>query len=394
MRTVGTLVLGLVLALAATSFGVDPAQASSVSRVTLRVPVLRSDGAAAELRGRVVGRVRAVRVEARTGAGTWRLVTRARVRHGVYRARVPLTARTQSVRVGVHGRYSRARTVLAARPVQRVPVGPTAPAVPTGTAPQPADACGPRPAKADGSLWSCTFVDNFSGTSLDRSKWLPQVNFPTGVDGARACAVDDGTTVHVANGQLELSVRKLAQPMTCRSNSGSTVAQYASGMVSTYHLFAQQYGRFEARMKNTATTAPGLQEAFWMWPDDRVPSTDIWPWAGEIDVSETYSQYPSLSVPFLHYAADAKGSLPGTNTAYTCVAERGVWNTYRLDWTAQRLEIFVNGKSCLVNTSADPAFQKPYIMAFTAALGVQQNAYTGAAPIPATTSIDYLRIWQ
>jgi hypothetical protein len=33
-------------------------------------------------------------------------------------------------------------------------------------------------------------------------------------------------------------------------------------------------------------------------------------------------------------------------------------------------------------------------MAFTAALGVQQNAYTGAAPIPATTSIDYLRIWQ
>lgn len=385
MKTVATVLVGLVLALVGTTIEVAPAQAASVSRITLRTPVLRSDGAAVELRGRVFGSTRTVRVEARTGAAPWRLVARARVRHGAYRAWVQVTAQTQWVRVGVRGRHSAARKVTGT-----VQPGPRT----SAPQPQPSDACGPRPAKADGSLWSCTFVDDFTGTSLDRSKWLPQVGFPTGVDGARACAVDDGTTVQVANGELNLSIQKLPQPMTCESDSASAVAQYASGMVTTYHLFSQQYGRFEARMKNTATAAPGLQEAFWMWPDDRVPSTEIWPWAGEIDVSETYSHYPSLSIPFLHYSADVDGPVPGTNTAWNCAAQRGEWNTYRLEWTASQLEVFVNGTSCLVNTSGDRAFQKAYILAFTAGLGIQDNAYTGEAPIPATTSVDYIRVWR
>jgi beta-glucanase (GH16 family) len=382
MRTVATAVLGLALALVGTIVEVVPADASSVSRVTLRVPVVRSDGATAVLRGSVVGRTRTVRIEARTPSAAWRLLARARIRHGGYQALVRLGVGTQWVRVGVRGRYSLARKVVGTSPPPPAPQ------------PAPSDACGPRPVKPDGSLWSCTFVDDFSGTTLDRSKWLPQRGFPTGVDGARACAVDDGTTIHVADGALNMSIRKLSVPMTCASEGKASEAQYVSGMVTTYHLFSQRYGRFEARMKNTATTTPGLQEAFWMWPDDRIPSTEIWPWAGEIDISETYSQYSSLSVPFLHYSADVYGSSPGTNTAYDCLAQRGEWNTYRLDWTATRLEIFVNGRSCLVNTSADPAFQKPYIVAFTAALGVQTNAYTGSAPMPATTSVDYLRVWQ
>jgi beta-glucanase (GH16 family) len=383
MRAAVTVLLGLALALAGTTWQNEPAQASSVDRVTLRAPVARSDDATVLLRGKVSGRARMVRLEGRTVAGPWKLLKRVPVRLGHYRARVSVAPNVRSFRAGLTHRYSTARKVaVATQPTMKRPA-----AVPN-------DACGPRPAKPDGSLWSCTFADDFAGTTLDRSKWVPQVAFPTGVDGARACAVDDGSTLQVADGVLNLSVRKLAEPMTCGSGANATEAQYGSGMVSTYRLFSQKYGRFEARMKNTATTAPGLQEAFWMWPDDRIPSTEIWPWAGEIDISETYSQYPSLSVPFLHYSADVHGSNPGTNTAYDCLAQRGEWNTYRLDWTASRLEIFVNGRSCLVNTSADPAFQKPYIVAFTAALGVQTNAYTGSAPMPATTSVDYLRVWQ
>ena len=78
----------------------------------------------------------------------------------------------------------------------------------------------------------------------------------------------------------------------------------------------------------------------------------------EIDISETYSQYPDLAIPFLHYTAnDNGGPIPGTNTAWNCTAQRGVYNTFALEWTATRLEIFVNGTSCLVNTSGDPAFK-------------------------------------
>jgi beta-glucanase (GH16 family) len=165
-------------------------------------------------------------------------------------------------------------------------------------------------------------------------------------------------------------------------------------MVTTYRLFSQQYGRFEARIKNTATTVPGLQETFWLWPDDRY-NTAYWPLAGEIDISETYSQYPDLAIPFLHYTAnDNGGPIPGTNTAWNCTAQRGVYNTFALEWTATRLEIFVNGTSCLVNTSGDPAFKKPYIVALTQLLGVGGNALRATTPLPATMSIDYVRVWQ
>jgi beta-glucanase (GH16 family) len=166
-------------------------------------------------------------------------------------------------------------------------------------------------------------------------------------------------------------------------------------MVSTYHLFSQQYGRFEARVKVAATRYPGLQESFWLWPDDRVGSSTSWPAAGEIDIVETYSAYPDLGIPFLHYTAnDNGGPIPGTNTAWSCAVTRGVWNTYALEWTPTQLKISINDKVCLVNTSEDPAFQKPYIAAFTQALGGAGNAYDGRAPLPASMNIDYFRVWR
>ena len=131
-----------------------------------------------------------------------------------------------------------------------------------------------------------------------------------------------------------------------------------------------------------------------MWPDDRVASNVSWPAAGEIDVAELYSQYNTLVVPFLHYTAnDNGGPINGVNTAY-CAAARGEYNVYTLTWTPSRLTILVNGKTCLVNRSGDPAFRKPYIATLTAALGVGRNALRWNTPIPATMSVDYLRVWR
>jgi beta-glucanase (GH16 family) len=248
--------------------------------------------------------------------------------------------------------------------------------------------------KSDGTRWSCTFADDFGARELDRSKWVPQTYFYSGDPTAFACYIDDPSVVKVANGSLNLTVRRTSTPVLCPTAAGVAPTIFVAGMVSTYHLFSQQYGRFEARIRNTATTYPGLHEAFWMWPDDRVPSTDVWPNAGEIDVSETYSVHPDLSIPFLHYSADIDGPQPGVNTAWDCTAYRGQWNTYTLEWTPTRIEIDVNGRTCLVNTSGDPAFQKPYIVSLTQGLGSAGNVYDGRAPMPATMNIDYVHVWK
>ena len=267
--------------------------------------------------------------------------------------------------------------------------------VDTAPKPDPA-ACGATIQKANGEAWTCTFADDFNGTTLDRTKWAPQEIFGSGTTNDLACYVDSPENISVSDGALRLSLIK-GEPKPC-AGQDNVVTSYTSGMVSTYHKWSQKYGRFEARVKTTATTASGLHEAFWLWPDTRYPEGQgEWPTNGEIDVAETYSNHSDLIVPFLHTVLDTLGSiLTGStaNTTYSCRAERGVYNTYTLEWTPDRLEIFVNGRSCLVNTSGNEAFNKRYIMAFTQALGAEGNDVTASTTVPATMSIDYVHAWS
>jgi beta-glucanase (GH16 family) len=267
------------------------------------------------------------------------------------------------------------------------------PPAPNDPDPPPALDCGTAPPKVDGSPWQCTLAEEFDGSTFDRTRWYPQQAFATGTPDAMACYRNTPETIAIGDGVLSLSVVKVAEPVSCSFGKLSGSTDMIAGSLMSYQRFTQQYGRFEARIKSQQTSLPGLQEAFWMWPDDRVPSPDKWPVAGEIDVSETYSRTPSLSIPFLHYRADTEGPLGGVNTAY-CAAERGAWNTYTLVWTPDRIEILVNDRTCLVNTSGDSAFKKPYLILLTAMLGVGNNAYDGRVPLPATMQVDYVRAWK
>jgi beta-glucanase (GH16 family) len=201
----------------------------------------------------------------------------------------------------------------------------------------------------NGKLSRCTFDDEFSSTSLDRKKWVVNTGFVSGDATAYACTVDDPRYISVSGGALHLTAAQVSTPVPC---NGAAPANFEAPTISTWHLFSQQYGRFEVRMRNTATSQPGLQESFWLWPDDRY-SVINWPVTGEIDVSETYSSYPTMVIPYLHYGLnDNGGPIPGVNTSWDCTAQRGVWNTYTLDWTPTSMTISVNGTTCLVNTSA------------------------------------------
>ncbi|BBH17998.1 hypothetical protein Back2_22850 [Nocardioides baekrokdamisoli] len=244
---------------------------------------------------------------------------------------------------------------------------------------------------ADGQRWICTFHDEFDGQALDRTKWFVQTGFVTGNPNtaAYACTVDDPKYISVSGGELHLTMDRVPNPVPCTGYADST---YESPSISTYHTFSQQYGRIEVRSRVTATPAPGLQESLWLWPDDRyVAKADQA--KGEIDISEQYSLYPELAVPFLH-GKRGGNPVPGVNTAWACAAARGVWNTFVFVSTPTSITISVNGKTCLHNTDGDPAFHQRYIMVLTQALGVTNNAPTPKTTIPATTDIDYVRMWK
>ena len=332
-----------------------------------------------------------VRFDRRAGSD-WVLVKRIRAHAHRYTTTLWVSAGTTRTFRVTSGDSS--RKFVVAMPDRKAPTGPTTPPTASNPAPTLYDDCGARPRKADGSAWACTFHDDFNGTALDRTKWVPQTVFSTGTTEVHTCYRDDPSNVNVANGALNLTLLRLDAPAPCALNF-FTPTDLQSGMVSTYHLFSQKYGRFEARLKNTATAYPGLAEGFWMWPDDRVPSTETWPTAGEIDIAETFATAPDKVAQTLHYSADLTGMKLGVNWN-VCTAHRGEWNTYTLDWTPTRMEFFVNGTSCFVNTSGDPAFQKAYIINLTQGIGPTEmgNMPVAGTPIPATLQVDYVRVWQ
>jgi beta-glucanase (GH16 family) len=352
-----------------------PAHAAdaATARVSLARPVVHD--AKVSLRGHVSTSARVV-LQRQDGA-RWVAVRTLSTHAGNYRTTVRQTSTTQVFRTAVGSAASRPRTVAAKVVLP------------------PSDACGVRPRKADGTYWSCSFDDEFSGTRLDRTKWVPQTIFATGdATSGYACYDDDPSVVSVGGGTLNLSVRKNATALPCAN--GLPATPYRAGSVSTYHLFSQQYGRFEARFKTTATSQPGLQESWWLWPDDRDPLAQLtWPFNGEIDIAEDYSVYPDLGIPFLHYGqTDNGGPIPGTNTSWSCAAPRGVYNTYTLEWTATQLVVSINGQTCLVNTSGDSAFRKHYILDLTQALGTGADVRTASTPLPATMNVDYVHVWK
>lgn len=383
-RARGVALLLVCAMAAALALAVDVrSPATAAGRAAPPASVRQAADAAVTVSGRTPRRSAVVRIDRRVGA-RWVLVARTRSHHHRYAATVALTAGSVARLKVTSGRHSRVFTALA----------PAAAATARPPKPQPTqyDACGARPQKADGTLWSCTFHDDFDGTALDSTKWVPMTAFVTGdKDAGFACYVNSPNNISVGGGMLTLTLRKEATAQPCGSTTSTVSSSYTSGSVSTYHLFSQQYGRYEARIRNTATSAQGLHEAFWLWQDDQDTTVDPGN-TGEIDVSETYSQYDSLAVPFLHYAA-APSPQPGVNTAY-CSAERGVWNTYTLEWTPTTITVLVNGHTCLVNTSADPVFHHRYIVNLTQALGSGTNTLTDATPIPATMDVDYVRVWQ
>ncbi len=318
-----------------------------------------------------------VAVQLRTSR--WVTVRKVRAtKAGRYRSVVPAASATRSFRVVSSGRAS------AVRVVQPLVVAKPKPPAP------PADACGARPAKRSGGWYACTFVDGFDGTSLDRTRWTGHQFYGAG----NRCVLDNPDTVAVAGGSLRLSAVRATGANACPVRPDGSQGTYSSGWVSTHGAWSQQYGRFEARMKVQATTMPGLHEGFWMWPDARYGSDTNWPITGEIDIAETYSEKPHLAVPFLHYSDDAKGPVDGLNTAWNCRTTRGEWHNYALEWTADRLEIFVDGRTCLVNTAGAPTFRKRFIIAFTQLLGINTNDYDGRVRLPATMQVDWVKAWR
>ncbi|HVT21843.1 MAG TPA: glycoside hydrolase family 16 protein [Mycobacteriales bacterium] len=292
---------------------------------------------------------------------------------------------------------------------------PTPTPTPTETSVPPAGDCGGATlTKPDGSPWVCSLDDEFDGGSLDRSLWTPMLtsasNFTTGAAPYKVCYVDNPDTVSVSGGYLHLSVVKTPAKFTCTApptlglSLHNFSTQYQGGEVMTLNNFSQTYGRFEVRAKLPQSAVNGLQETFWLWPNDPL-KYGAHPGSGEIDFAEFYSQYFDRYIPYLHYDYNQATVDPATNTNivtndYTCLIDATKFNNYVVEWEPGRITLTYNGNVCLVdnyqpsNVASPAPFDQPFFITLTQALGVGTNSPTAATPLPATTLVDYVRVWK
>jgi beta-glucanase (GH16 family) len=263
-------------------------------------------------------------------------------------------------------------------------------------------ACGPVPAKPGGGSWRCVFHDDFSGSALDASKWVVVSSQQSGYRNGPECYLGTGSPlgsddVSVGSGVLRLTARQLAAPVDCPSASGEFSSAYSGAFVSTYGKFAATFGRVEIRAAFPHVTVPGVHAALWLYPTSLAyGATDT----GEIDIGEYFSRYPDRVVPFLHYTPAVAD---GTNTNDDClVADPWAFHTYLLVWQPGRIQVSYDGHVCLDHHIAPAApltgsqpFDQSYAINLTQALGVTGNAFVPAStPLPATTTIDYVRVWE
>lgn len=259
---------------------------------------------------------------------------------------------------------------------------------------EPAPDCGPaQPLKADGTPWECSFADDFSGDRLDRTKWVPQTTAASGFSYGD-CFVDDPDNVAVGDGVLRLTTRKEGGAVQCAPGTRSAFStRYTSGMVMTWNLFSQAFGRWEIRAAFPGSRSPGVHSALWLWPQEN--SYGPWPLSGEIDLAEWYSRYPDLVIPYLHSGFSL---LDPNDTRTNCVVDDvSRFHTYTLEWTTKAITISYDGTVCLRRPTplwGTRPFDRPFVLALTQALGSTGNAVNADTVFPATTTVDYVRVWK
>lgn len=264
------------------------------------------------------------------------------------------------------------------------------------------------------SGWSLKFDDEFSGTSLDRTKW--------GTDwfsgGARygndpnnnGCT--DSNNLTVTNGELDLVDK--SESVSCGAGSYGTAGAIATTNPGSANPgFQYTYGYAEARIwvpggSNYTNGSPSF------WTDGQ-----NWPSTGEIDMLETLDGDGSAC---MHWHGPNSGSGPlaagygittykagqPTNGCFFNTTDgvngdgsgqwAGQWHTYASDWESGIVKFYYDGKydGCISSYGTgcgapDSGWASAYIT--NSPMYLILGIGTGSG-LPATQRVDYVRVWQ
>jgi beta-glucanase (GH16 family) len=244
--------------------------------------------------------------------------------------------------------------------------------------------------------WQLTWSDEFDqpeGSAPDASKW----SYDVGGNGWGNNELESYTkrpkNAHIEHGALVISA--FAESYT--GEDGIT-RPYTSARLLTKGKFAQQYGRFEARIK--IPYGQGLWPAFWMLGADIDRAG--WPACGEIDIFENIGKEPGMVHGTVH-GPGYSGS-GGIGASYAVAAGRRFaddFHIFAVEWEPRAVRFYVDGK--LYNTVSPgrlPAgtkwvYDHPFFLLLNVAVGGNWPGSPDASTVfPQTMTVDYVRVYR
>jgi len=262
--------------------------------------------------------------------------------------------------------------------------------------PQAADAPPTQDASGAATIpgWTLTWSDEFNGpdgSAVDATKWKHDVG-GTGWGNQELEYYTDGTQNAVVQGGylVVTATTQGASQYTCSYGT----CKYTSARLLTQGLFAQEYGRFEARAQ--MPTGKGLWPAIWMLGDNI--NTVSWPACGEIDFMETIGTDISTNHGSLHMPASYGPT--GTYTLPNGASFADAFHTFAVEWEPGTVRFYVDDTLYETQTSAVPAgdtweFNHPFFLLINVAVGGQwPGSPDGTTTFPQTLKVDWVRVYQ
>lgn len=239
--------------------------------------------------------------------------------------------------------------------------------------------------------WQLVWSDEFNGEageSPDPSKWTYDIGTGQGGWGNQELQYYTNRPQNASmDGKGNLVITAL------REQFGG--APFSSARIKTQGLFAQAYGRFEARLKTPY--GPGLWPAFWLLGANI--ETVNWPQCGEIDVMELRGQQPHI----IHGSVHGPGYSAGNAVSKGYALENARFDTefhlFAIEWDENKIDFFVDDflyqRIAKADLSGDWVFDHPFFLIFNVAVGGNYVGFpTDQTPFPQQMSIDYVRVYK